>query len=182
MRATLAAAVVLLGTPAPASGQEVYKWTSETRSFSYVKQVCDRDPYTVTEIVTQEIFNRGSGVSHVGNGRDLPRGSSVSSGRIRRAYSKVVQGPDPAPPEDYTVTQSLPLLPANWGAVNRAGKQRSIDVTGPDDPVTFGRLKKGKSITIRIDRTAPPLNEDDGRCVNQSTGSTTGFVTITRVK
>lgn len=182
MRRGLLVAAVVLAWPAAAQAQGVYRWTADVRSYSYTKQVCDRSPYTVTEIITQELINRGSGVSHVGDGRELPRGSSVSSGRVRSAYSKSVQGPDPAPPEDYTVTETLPMVSANWGAVNRAGRSLAIDVPGAEDAEQFSRLKKGQSITIRIDQEATPGFADDGRCVTESTGRTTGTVTITRVR
>ena len=186
MRALLTVAAVLALAPA-ARAEEVYKWSSETRSFSYAKSVCGgqgEGATTYTEEVTQEIFSRQSGVSHVGNGRTLPRGSSVSSGRIRRTLSKKVEMPDRTDHEDATITENMPLISANWGAVNRkgTGARRTIDVTGPDDPTAFSRLKKGESITVRINQTSPDVNEDDGRCVVTGHGNVTGTVTITRVR
>lgn len=182
-RLAVSAVVLLLIGAAPAAAAE-YRWTADLRAFSYIKTVCNggEGGYTVTEVVTQEILHRGSGVSHVGDGRSLPRGSSQSSGRIRRSYSKVVQGPDPAPPQDWTVTESLPLVAANWGAVNRSGKKLSIDVGFTDEAPRFGALKKGKSITITINERSNDPPTDDGRCVGESHGTVKGTVTITRVR
>lgn len=182
MSRALPVVAALLCAPAGASAAEVYEWKYETRAFSYSKSVCGEST-VYTEVVTQEIFNRASGVSHVGDGRRLPRGSSRSSGRIRYTYSKKVEGPDGTQHEDGSVTTTLPLLAADWGGVNSAGKgKRTLDVSALENGQPFGKLKRGKSITISLDRTSNPIHEDDGRCVTESTGNVTGSITIKRVR
>lgn len=185
MRRLLALIAFLSVAPA-AQAEEVYKWSSETRSFSYAKSVCGRGDAAkiYTEEVTQEIFHRASGVSHAGDGRSLPRGSSMSHGRIRRALSKKVEDSDGTRHQDAVVTETLPLVPANWGAINRSGKgaKRTIDLPGEVDAARFAKLKKGQTITVRVAKTDAPAKEDDGHCVVEGHGSLSGFVTITRVR
>jgi len=185
VRALLVSFAALLALPAAAvAAAEMYSYTQQTRSFSYIKSVCGArgDAYTVTEVVTQEIFNTRSGVSYVGTG-GLPRGSSWGTGRIRRAYSKVVEGPDPAPPEDYTITETTSLIPTDWGQVEKAGKtRRRISVVALNEDLGFGRLRKGQSITLTVNEPEKTEQTDDGRCVTTSRGSTTGTVTIRRVR
>lgn len=186
-RALLAMAVVLLVPPAGASAAEVYKWSYELRSFSHSKSVCGgrNGPGRVfTEVVTQEIFSRSSGVSHVGNGRSLPRGSSTSSGRRRYTYSKKQEDPDGTVlHEDGTVSESMPLIAANWGGVNgKKNGKRTLDVAFLDDPTQpFTKLRKKQTITIPINESSPTQQSDDGHCATEHTGTVTGSITITRV-
>lgn len=191
-RATIGAALALgLLAPSAAAAEAMYSWKSETRAFSYIKKVCSArgGAYTVTEVVTQEIFNRSSGVSAAGGTGGparLPRGSSQSSGRIRRSYSKVVQGPDPAPPEDYTITESLPLFGVDWGSITRAGKGKGrldVGLVDAEDEQSFALPKKRQStVTLSIDTPEKETTEDDGTCVITSRGNVKGTVTITRIR
>lgn len=185
MRRLLALTAFLAVAPA-AHAEEVYKWSSETRSFSYAKSVCGRgNAATIyTQEVTQEIFHRSSGVSHAGDGRSLPRGSSMSHGRIRRAISEKTEDQDGTRSRDAVITETLPLVPAHWGAINRSGKgaRRTIDLPGGVDGARFTKLRKGQTVTVRIARTDTPVNDDDGHCVVTGHGNLSGFVTITRVR
>src|SRR4051794_39799059 len=165
------------------AGDAMYRWSYETRSYSYIKSVCTKDPYTVTETVTQEIFNRASGTSAVGNGRQLPRGSSQGSGRIRRNFSKTVQGPDAAPPEDKTITEGLPMVVANWGAVNRGGNGRlTLDIAAFDHPARFVPPKKGRRDTFSLDTPPKTRSYTKDDCVYEERTNVTGTMTIERVR
>lgn len=188
---TIIGATLALGllTPSAAAAEAMYSWKSETRAFSYTKKVCQSNTHTVTEVITQEIFNRSSGVSAAGGTGGparLPRGSSQSSGRIRRNYSKVVQGPDAVPPEDWTITESLPLFGVDWGSITRAGKGKGrldVGLVDAEDEQSFALPKKRKStVTLSIDVPDKETTEDDGRCVITSRGNVKGTVTITRIR
>lgn len=189
-RGIIGAALALgLLAPSAASAEAMYSWKSETRAFSYIKKVCQSNTHTVTEIVTQEIFNRSSGVSAAGGTggpAQFPRGSSQSSGRIRRSYSKVVQGPDAVPPEDFTITESLPLFGVDWGSINRAGKGKGrldVALVDAEDEQSFTLPKKRKStVTLSINTPEKETREDDGTCVITSRGNVSGTVTITRIR
>lgn len=147
---------------------------------SYTKSVCVSGEYTVTEIITMIFTYRGSGSGPAGTNRDPARGRYQRGGQRRILYSKVVQGPDPAPPEDSNVTEKLGDSTGTLSMVRRQGDLLKVDVGLPDVRPEFRPMKKNRSRTWTLDKTKRRPQYTVDNCTYDERSEDKGSVKLTR--
>lgn len=179
-------ALVIVAAPstAVAADNESYRFTANSSRFSYLKSVCVSGEYTITEVVTQEIVSNRSGSGRVGTRRDAAKGSQHGSGKVVMRYSKVVQGPDPAPPEDSSAEYPTGGAVADWSPFTHTGVGIRVDLH--IDGASFYSLappkKVGKSKTFSLDRPEQTRQWEEDNCAYEERSSMTGTLTVTRVR
>jgi hypothetical protein len=165
-----------------------YSFTAESTSIEYTKSVCDTGSHTVTETVTIENRTSSSGRGKVAKDEYSSAKGFVSGTASRTIrYTKTVQGPDAAPPEDGQVSEPM-------GAVNSdsspffkqpgVGVTLSLSMLGDNGFPYYvvPKLGKGQSATISLDADMPTEQGDDGKCTYEQHTTRTGSITFTRVK
>ena len=182
--ALLALLIAVAPSTAIADKHEKYKFTATSTSFAYTKKVCTSGDYTVTETILQEITDNRSGSGKVGTRRDLARGSQNGYGKVRYTYSKTVQGPDPAPPEDWTSEYPTGGAVADWSPFTHTGAGIRVDLNmqGAGFYSLAPPARVGKSKTFSLDQPAETKQSEDENCTYEETTSRKGSLTVTRVR
>ena len=189
-RSCLAALCALFVAVAPsaavAAKPEKYKFTATSTSFSYIKSVCQArgGEYIVTETILQEITDNRSGSGEVGTRRNPGKGGQRGYGRVRYTYSKTVQGPDPAPPEDWTSEYQTGGGAADWSPFTHTGAGLRVDlnIQGAEFYSLAPPAKVGKSKTFSLDQPEETTQSEDENCTYEERTSRTGSLTVTRVR
>jgi hypothetical protein len=143
--------------------------------------VCTSGEYTVTEETTTIYTFVRSGQGFAGTKRNWGKGSYKYSGQRRMLYSKVVQGPDPAPPEDYNTTEKLSSGGGSQSLIFTVGDKLRIELSVPGfNPVVARPTRKQPSRSWKIAEAEGPKSYTRKNCkyterTNRNGGLTLSF-------
>jgi hypothetical protein len=187
MRA-LATAVVLAALAGPAAAQAAgpkYKFVSRTTLTTVTRSDCapGEGGVRTIETLTWELKSKQTGTSEIARtSSGQPKGSTKTTGTIRRETKREYEGTDPAPPQGGTEPMQEDLR--TYGALHRASGGRLelyLDHAGMLDPL-FSPLKPGRSITLTQHPADLVDTRDDGHCVDEERTTASRTIKITRIR
>ena len=187
--------LVALPTAAEAARYDPYKLTGTYKlgatitSTAYTKRVCNTGSHIVTDEVTTTFVSNRSGSAKLGTKRRPTTGSMKSSGTRTIHYSKVVQGPDAAPPQSNTVSEQMGTSKSSSSPISRSMKkplllvQLNVSELDRDNGILKVKPpKRGKSTTVSVEEDRPMKQSSDSMCNYMERSSVKGEVTVTRVR
>lgn len=161
-----------------------YSFTAHVQSVEFLKSICTRDPYVVTETVTVTHDWQMSGSGGVAERGELAKGRQKTTGTRTYHLTRTVQGPDAAPPYDETVSEPVSGGFANWSPFTESSAGIKVDLGVPGaEFYSMGELKrKGQSKTFPVERETPTKISADDECQYEERTNVSGELTVKRTR
>jgi hypothetical protein len=161
-----------------------YSVTAHVKSVEFLKSVCTRDPYVVTETVTVTHDWQMSGSGGVAERGELAKGRQKTTGTRTYHLTRTVQGPNAAPPYDESISEPVSGGFANWSPFTESSAGIKVDLGVPGaEFYSMGELKrKGQSRTFPVERETPTKISADENCQYEERTNVSGTLTVKRTR